>query len=88
MKFTHECLRAKLPKLVKSLNSLHELGATANPFAVELLLRDFKGMLVVYEEHARNEDNVLFPAVRRYFPGLNPTMDHEVHTWKYIIILL
>ncbi|CAK9252507.1 unnamed protein product [Sphagnum jensenii] len=73
MKLTHECLRFTLPQLVTSLATL----APANTGALQTFLNCFEQMAVVYTEHGRHEDEVIFPAVRRYFPGLNPTMDEE-----------
>jgi hemerythrin-like domain-containing protein len=74
MKLTHEVLRAGLPKLVSNLDVLSGLS---NPVALKYFIREFEAVLTVYIEHGRHEDEVVFPVVRRFFPGLNPSMDEE-----------
>ena len=77
MKFTHECFRAAIPKLTKQLKSL-QAAKTVNAYTVQLFIQEFQSLMTVYEEHALHEDKIVFPAVRRFFPGLNPSMDKEV----------
>ena len=77
MKFTHECFRAVIPKLTKQLKSL-QAAKNNNANTVLVFIQEFQSLMTVYEEHALHEDKVVFPAVRRFFPGLNPSMDEEV----------
>lgn len=72
MKLTHEAFRFCLPKLTNFFTSLKpEYSNAVNRFVDELEI-----LLIVYDEHRRHEDDVVFPVVRRYFPHLNPNMDH------------
>jgi tellurite resistance protein TehA-like permease/glutaredoxin len=77
MKLTHEALRFGLPKLVEWSNKLSE---SASPESIQEFIAEFEGMLTTYLEHGNHEETVLFPAVRRYFPGMNmdASHDHEV----------
>ena len=77
MKFTHECFRYAIPKLAKQLKSL-QAARHSNAYAVQVFLQEFQSLMTVYEEHATHEDKIVFPAVRRFVPGLNPSMDEEV----------
>jgi hemerythrin-like domain-containing protein len=76
MKFTHECFRYAIPKLTKQLKSLQT--AKSNAYAVQVFIQEFQSLMTVYEEHAAHEDKIVFPAIRRFLPGLNPSMDEEV----------
>jgi hypothetical protein len=44
-----------------------------------VLVKALDPFLIAFVEHSRHEDFVLFPAVRGYFPSLNPEADKEHH---------
>lgn len=73
MKLTHECFRFALPKYQKIIESID----VADTLAVQYLIKDLDALFVTFMEHSRHEDEVLFPRLRRFFPGLNPAMDAE-----------
>jgi hemerythrin-like domain-containing protein len=73
MKLTHEAFRFAIPKLVIMLNGLD----AASPAAVEKFVVELACFITAFDAHSQHEDLVLFPAARRFFPGLNPTIDSE-----------
>jgi tellurite resistance protein len=73
MKLTHEAFRFALPKYQTILMAL----TPANTNAAELFLRNFEGLMSAHAEHSRHEDVIIFPMVRRYFPGLAAELDKE-----------
>jgi tellurite resistance protein TehA-like permease/hemerythrin superfamily protein len=83
MKLTHEVFRFAMPKLISQLNGLSE---SSNPIAVARFVKDFQAFMVTYSEHGNHEDLVLFPTLRRFHPGLNPSMDEE-HEYEHSIVL-
>ncbi|RYH22982.1 DUF4395 family protein [archaeon] len=73
MKLTHEAFRFAVPKIATTLNGLD----TATPAAIEKFIEEFAGFIAVFHAHSQHEDDILFPTVRRFFPGLNPSADAE-----------
>ncbi len=74
-KLLHECLRFAVPKQMRIFAALSAKDSNA----VELAVADMEDLLTTFAEHSRHEDNILFPAVRRLFPGLNKDADLEHH---------
>ena len=66
--------RFATPRLVNIVNNL---TPTSNPVAIENFVRDVEGFFAMYSEHGAHEEQVLFPHLRRFHPGLNPSMDLE-----------
>jgi iron-sulfur cluster repair protein YtfE (RIC family) len=77
MKLTHEALRFGMPNLVEHVKTLEAAGAVCSPAAVADLVETFDACMATYKAHGGHEDDILFPAVRRYFPGLNPGADED-----------
>jgi tellurite resistance protein len=72
-KLIHECMRFSIPRLTSIFAALSPKDINA----VEFALVDLDALLVTFHEHSRHEDEILFPRVRRYFPGLNLAADAE-----------
>lgn len=70
------------PRLKKLLASLKP---DSNPVAVADFVNDLEGFFVMYSEHGNHEDNILFPLLRRFHPGLNPSMDEE-HEYEHACV--
>lgn len=81
MKLTHEAFRFSIPHLCKQVEKVCE----TNPVAMERLVSEIKGLFVTYAEHGKHEEEVLFPAARRYFPNLNLAMDAE-HAYEHEVM--
>jgi len=73
IKLAHETMRAALPKLANMALALNP----ANRIAVDTFANELSDCLLIIMEHSHHEDNVLFPAIRRYFPELNTEADKE-----------
>lgn len=73
MKLTHEAFRFAVPKYAAMLNGLE----VASPAAVEKFVEEFSHFIAAFDAHSQHEDHVIFPAARRFFPALNPSMDSE-----------
>jgi tellurite resistance protein TehA-like permease/hemerythrin-like domain-containing protein len=72
-KLLHECLRHAIPKQAGIFAALSAKDSNA----VEFALADLQALLVTFLEHSRHEDTILFPRVRRFFPGLNLDAEAE-----------
>jgi tellurite resistance protein TehA-like permease/glutaredoxin len=79
MKLTHEAMRMGVPKI----NTILVAVDGSNPVAVDNLIMEMENFFATYVEHGRHEDLIIFPAVRRYFPGLNPSMSEE-HEFEHL----
>jgi tellurite resistance protein TehA-like permease/glutaredoxin/hemerythrin-like domain-containing protein len=95
MKLTHEAFRFVLPQFearIAELSSADGASPATSVAVLDHLLQDLNEFFVVFDEHSRHEDLVLFPLMRRYFPGINADVDadhvhmHEtVDAWKALI---
>lgn len=72
-KLSHEAFRFAVPKIATTLNGLD----AATPAAIEKFVADFSNFVATYHAHGAQEEQVFFPVVRRFFPGLNPSADAE-----------
>ncbi|MDQ7903973.1 hemerythrin domain-containing protein [Phytohabitans sp. ZYX-F-186] len=68
---THQALRERLDALRQEVLS----GGPVGPPAGSDLLRHCAGFCAALERHHTGEDGGLFPALRREFPELAPTID-------------
>lgn len=67
LKITHDCFRFAIPKYMKQLE-----GATPeNKVALDLLVQNLMDLFLMFMEHAKHEDEVLYPFIRRNFPNMN-----------------
>jgi glutaredoxin 3 len=73
IKLTHECFRFALPRMVKLVFALDG----TNVAAVDHMVEEAKDLFCTYIEHAKAEDELILPAVRRYFPELCEELDNE-----------
>jgi tellurite resistance protein TehA-like permease/glutaredoxin len=73
LKITHEAFRFAVPKYETILMAL----TPANPYAVDMWLVKFETLLAMFMEHARHEDEILYPMIRRYFPGMSADVTKE-----------
>lgn len=59
--------RFAAPHLKRSLEAV----SLSSPSSVAFFLRDVDGFLASFSEHAKHEEEILFPAVRAVFPGIS-----------------
>jgi len=85
MKLTHEVFRYAFPKLLLQLDALTESRSDLNFVAVDLFIKELDALFLTYSEHGQHEEKVLFPALRRFHPNLNPTMDEE-HEYEHNLL--
>lgn len=76
LKITHEAFRFAVPKYQTILSGL----VPTNQYAVDMFLAKFETLLSMFMEHARHEDEILYPHIRRYFPQMCQSIDedHEI----------
>lgn len=82
MKLTHEAFRTSLPRMVKWLNSFDD---TATPSSIAEFANLFDAALTTYLAHGNHEEEIIFPAIRRYFPNLNPTATEDHHRQHSVV---
>jgi tellurite resistance protein TehA-like permease/glutaredoxin len=82
MKLTHEAFRAGLPNMVKWLNSFDD---NATPSSIAAFADLFDSALVTYLAHGNHEEEIIFPAIRRYFPNLNPAATEDHHRQHTVV---
>eukprot|EP01039_Chlorochromonas_danica_P010591 gene10589-11737_t len=73
-KFTHDAFRFAVPKYVTIVNGLDH----ASPDAIERFVADFEKFIAAFDARNQHLEHLIFPAARRYFPQLNPSLDAEL----------
>lgn len=98
LKLTHEAFRFYLPQLearIGELNALTQANGTdakTTQRLVDAFVTEVDDLLKAFEIHSAHEDEVAFPMMRRFFPGLVPDVDAEheslhatVIGWKALV---
>lgn len=80
VKLTHEAFRFSLPRMIALVESLDGM----NVAAVDHMVDELNDLFCTYAEHAKAEDELLHPMVRRYFPELCLDLDNEHNDQKSI----
>ena len=72
-KLQHESFRYSIPKFIEALKVLDPSWT----FAVEQLAEDMLEFFTVYDNHSKHEDDIVFPEVNSYFPGVDKLVKTE-----------
>ena len=83
-KLQHESFRYAIPKFNQALAEVDPTWT----FAVEQLADDMLAFFIVYDNHMKHEDDILYPEVSSYFPGIHnlAKREHEEHLPKALRI--
>lgn len=78
MKLVHEAMRVAIPRAAAAAAAVDP----ATPESLGTFLALARPLLTTYKAHSVHEDDIMFPAVRAVFPGLDPgaTAEHEHHS--------
>jgi hypothetical protein len=72
-KLMHESWRFATPNMLKSLKDVD----FAVPMTLGLFLHEIETFFVVFDNHAEQEDKIIYPAVGAVFPGVNDEGEAE-----------
>ena len=77
-KLTHEAFRGAIPRLQKALESV-DLDRPEGQRKLQEFVASFNQFVLLYTEHAKHEDEVIFKVFDEFFPGhaSESSSDHE-----------